>query len=252
MSSLLLQAGMKLSALRCNGLGIREYWRAGASKRVLDRIYDRSNLISMKSSDMKEHILSAAMDMIALNGFNATGVDAVLKQAGVPKGSFYHYFGTKENFGLELIEKFSAEYDAMLDSFFINKSVPPVQRIYNYLEHGISQLSENSCSRGCLIGNLGQELADKNERFRVKLAEIFLSWQGRFEACLQEARAAGQIDAGADPRSLAQFILSGWEGAILQAKVMRSKEPLENFVALLRNAVLPVAPQARASEKNWS
>lgn len=250
MSSLLFQAGMKLSAFRWNGPGIRGYWRVCVSKRVLDRIYDRSNLIDMKSSDVKEHILSAAMDLIALNGFNSTGVDAVLKRADVPKGSFYHYFGTKENFGLELIEKFSAEYDVMLDSFFNDKSVPPVQRIYNYLEHGISQLSENSCSRGCLIGNLGQELADKNERFRLKLAEIFLSWQGRFEACLQEARAAGHIDAGADTRALAQFILSGWEGAILRAKVMRSKEPLENFVALLRSVVLPVAPQARTSGKS--
>ena len=192
----------------------------------------------MKQAEAKERILAAGMELVPVYGYNATGLDAVLKKAGVPKGSFYHHFGAKENFGLALIERFAAEYAVKLDGFLLDAAHPPLRRIDNYLDHTIRHLEERNFSRGCMAGNLGQELADQNERVRKRLAAVFEEWLGKFAACIAEAQQRGELDGSLDAGSIARFLLSGWEGAILQAKVLRSVEPLRNFRAVLREIVL--------------
>jgi TetR/AcrR family transcriptional repressor of nem operon len=192
----------------------------------------------MKKSDTKNEIIAIGTDMISLQGYNATGIDAVLKKAGVPKGSFYHYFGSKEEFGLAVINRFAERYDQYLGSFLDDESVTPLKRIHNYLESGVASLMDNRCFKGCLIGNLGQELADQNERFRVRLDQIFHSWKERFAACLQEAQQTGELAKDRDSAVIAGFLLSGWEGAILRAKVMKSPQPLHDFIVTMFSTVL--------------
>jgi TetR/AcrR family transcriptional regulator, transcriptional repressor for nem operon len=192
----------------------------------------------MEKKDTKAEIIAIGTELISLHGYNATGIDAVLKQAGVPKGSFYHYFGSKEEFGLAVIDNFADRYDRKLDSFFNTDEVTPLNRIRTYLENGLEKLTRTQCAKGCLIGNLGQELADQNERFRARLDEIFRSWKERFAACLQEAKRTGELSTDADVAVVAGFILSGWEGAILRAKVMKSPQPLRDFIDTLFAAVL--------------
>lgn len=176
--------------------------------------------------------------MVAISGFNATGIESILKAAGVPKGSFYHHFGSKENFGIEVINLFAERYAEKLHSFFDDQSVEPLDRIRNYLESSIEHLTLENFSKGCLIGNLGQELADQNERFRDRLAEVFCDWLNIFADCLRQAQQAGALNPQLDAKKLASFLLSGWEGAILRAKVMRSPEPLKQFVGILFTTVL--------------
>jgi len=186
----------------------------------------------------REKIIATGVEMVGLNGFNATGVDSVLKAAGVPKGSFYHHFGTKENFGMEVINLFAENYKQKLQSYLGDQAVPPLKRIRNYMEHSIDHLAEKNFSKGCLIGNLGQELADQNERFRDRLAEIFNDWMAMFTDCFGEAQKTGELNSDLDPEALASFFLSGWEGAILRAKVMRSSKPLRHYVDTLFTTVL--------------
>lgn len=194
----------------------------------------------MKTQDKREEIISIGTELIIINGYNATGIDAVLKKAGMPKGSFYHYFGSKEAFGLAVIDSFADHYEVKLRSFFNDEELPPLRRIRNYLENGLECLAENQCTKGCLIGNLGQELADQNERFRARLEMIFREWKQQVATCLEEAQQKGDWISDADPGVIADFILSGWEGAILRAKVMRSPESLQNFINTLFATVLSV------------
>lgn len=176
--------------------------------------------------------------MISLYGYNATGIDAVLKQVHVPKGSFYHYFASKEEFGLAVIDHFAERYELRLDIFFNDTGVTPLNRIRNYMEKGLARLTKNQCTKGCLIGNLGQELADHNERFRARLDEIFLSWNNRFAACLREAQEIGEFAKEQDADVIAGFILSGWEGSILRAKVKRSPQPIQDYIDTIFSTVL--------------
>lgn len=192
----------------------------------------------MEKKDTRAEIIFIGTEMISLHGYNATGIDSVLKQAGVPKGSFYHYFGSKEEFGLAVIEHFAERYDQRFETFLDDEEVTPLNRIRNYLESGLARLTQNQCAKGCLIGNLGQELADQNERFRARLEKIFHAWKERFAACLCEAQRVGEFSSELDTGVIAGFILSGWEGAILRAKVMKSPQPLRDFIETLFATVL--------------
>jgi TetR/AcrR family transcriptional repressor of nem operon len=192
----------------------------------------------MKKKDTQGEIIRIGTEMIARQGYNATGIDAILKEAGVPKGSFYHYFKSKEDFGLAVIDHFAERFEQRLELFLNNEDVTPLDRIRALLESGLTLVSQNQCTKGCLIGNLGQELADLNERFRARLDEIFGMWRERFAACLAEAQKQGELSGAIDPAITAGFILSGWEGAILRAKVMKSPQPMRDFIDVLFSVVL--------------
>jgi TetR/AcrR family transcriptional repressor of nem operon len=192
----------------------------------------------MKMTDTKAKILACGTELIALHGYNATGIDAVLKQAGVPKGSFYHYFGSKEEFGLAVIDNFAGRYAKIVDSFLLDESLTPLNRIRNYLEAGVHRFAQNHCAKGCLLGNLGQELADQNERFRERLDEVFQVWKKQIATCVEEAQRNEELTKDLAPEVLAGFILSGLEGAILRAKVMKAPQPMHDLIATLFATVL--------------
>jgi TetR/AcrR family transcriptional repressor of nem operon len=132
-----------------------------------------------------------------------------------------------------VIEHFAERFEQRLHSFLNDEEVAPLDRIRNYLETGLARVSQNHCTKGCLIGNLGQEMADLNERFRTRLDEIFGMWKLRFAACLAEAQRRGELSHNLDAHLLGGFILSGWEGAILRAKVMKSPQPMRDFIEVL-------------------
>jgi TetR/AcrR family transcriptional repressor of nem operon len=192
----------------------------------------------MSARDTKKQIIKAGMSIIARQGFNSTVIEAILKQAMVPKGSFYHYFSSKQEFGLQVLDHFSASIDKIFTSFLADGSVPPLTRLRNCVETLAQRFEDNNCSIGCLAANLGQELADQSEEFRQKLASIFQSWTGHFERCLDEARKAGEIPANTSPEYLAEFFLSGFEGALLISKVKKSSLPLRNFISIFFERVL--------------
>lgn len=195
-------------------------------------------------NDTRAELIRVGSDIIAHRGFNSTGINVVLKEAGVPKGSFYYYFSSKEDFGLAVIDDFAAEYNDQLDRTLGNPAIPPLERIRQYLEMSIADMTTCDFCRGCLIGNLGQELAGQNESFRLRLDAIFTGWQDRFSQCLTEARERGDIPASADPGSLAQLLLMGWQGATLRAKVSKSVAPMEQFTSMYFEQILGVTSPA--------
>jgi TetR/AcrR family transcriptional repressor of nem operon len=192
----------------------------------------------MEKKDTRSTIIRIGTDLISRQGFNATGIDAVLKEAGVPKGSFYHYFKSKEEFGLAVIDHFAERFEQRLNIFLNDEEEAPLNRIHYFLESSLARVTQNQCSKGCLIGNLGQEMADLNERFRARLEEIFTMWRKHFSDCLHEAQKRGELSGEADPGVLADFILSGWEGAILRSKVMKSPRPMRDFIEVLFSTTL--------------
>lgn len=192
----------------------------------------------MEKKDAKAEIIGIGTEMISLQGYNSTGIDSVLKRAGVPKGSFYHYFASKEEFGLAVIDQFAERYAERLATYLDDKEVTPLNRIRNYLEGGLARFTANQYTKGCLIGNLGQELADQNERFRARLDTIFHFWKERFTACIRESQQQGELAQTLKPEVIAGFILSGWEGAVLRAKVMKSPQPLRDFIEIVFATVL--------------
>ena len=192
----------------------------------------------MKNNMTRDKLIDTGAQLISQQGYNATGINAVLKTCGVPKGSFYHYFSSKEDFGLAVIERFATTYDASLVALLEDSETPPLERLRRYFAAGRDYMHECDHATGCLIGNLGQELSGQSDTFRDALNLVFQRWEQRFVRCLQDAKARGDIATRIAPEALASFILTGWEGAILRAKTLKSVEPMEQFETILFQQVL--------------
>jgi len=196
----------------------------------------------MSRENTRDLLLEAGKKTFLEKGYNSSGIEAILHAAGVPKGSFYYYFPSKEDFGLKVLDRFADCYDQHLDRTLGDTSVPPLNRLRNYFDSVFGRLESDQCRKGCLVGNLSQEMADQSEAFRARLEEIFESWVDRYARCLQQAQQAGEIDPDLDIRELAEFWLNSWQGALLRAKTMRSTAPLRTFLGVMFGNVL----QARA------
>ena len=192
----------------------------------------------MTQNDTREHIIQTGAELILRNGFRATGINTVLDEAAVPKGSFYYYFKSKNEFGLAVIESYSASYEERLDATVGDNSRTPMARIRRYFDEATSDIVANDFSKGCLIGNLGQELAAQNDTFRERLNRVFADWERRFRDCIAEGQERGEIAPSIDPEAAASLLLSGWQGALLRSKLTRSSVPLQYFQELLFTRVL--------------
>ena len=182
-----------------------------------------------KRQDTKAALIRCGVEMCTKRGFQTTGIEEILKQVGVPKGSFYHFFPSKHAFGEAVIDSYAEYFSHKLDRFFNNTSLKPIDRLRAFVEDAEQGMQRHQFQRGCLVGNLGQELGEMNLAFRQRLENVLLSWQARTAACLSEAVASGDLPDTADPDSLAELFWIGWEGAILRAKLAGNATPMRRF-----------------------
>ena len=176
-------------------------------------------------------LIRAGLEMLTEKGYSAAGLDEILRAAGVPKGSFYHYFASKEAFGSALIGEYAAYFAVRLDRWLTDPQRTPLQRVEDFVEDSAAGMARYGFRRGCLIGNLGQEMSALPESFRQQLQDVFSDWQSRLEVCLREAQACREISVTADCRQLAVFFWTGWEGAVLRARLEQNDSPLRTFAA---------------------
>ncbi len=160
-------------------------------------------------------------------GFNNTGLQEILKEANVPKGSFYFYFKSKEQFGLEIIDVFLSFFEKEIGSVLSDKSMSGLERIKNFIHTTANMLDKNNFTGGCPIGNLSLEMGDLNENFRLKLSQAFSNMESKLFECLKDAQTVGEISNSIDIETVAGFILNSWEGALVRVKAEKSNKPME-------------------------
>ena len=185
----------------------------------------------------REALCNAGVAALTEKGFSSTGIDEILRSVGVPKGSFYHFFSSKEAFGAELIARYAEYFAHKLDRFLLDESMSPLERIEAFCVDAERGMRRFGFRRGCLVGNLGQEMGGLPESFRKQLVEVLEDWQARVANCLGAAKKAREIPAGADCEQWSVFFWVGWEGAVLRAKLERGAAPLRLFAQLFQASV---------------
>ncbi len=180
-------------------------------------------------ADARARLLRAGIARLTEKGLGAVGIEEVLASVGVPKGSFYHYFASKTDFGLALIDAYADYFARRLDRCFGAPGRPPLDGLKAFVADAREGMARHGFRRGCLVGNLGQEMGALPEPFRARLTGVLKDWEARTAACLRAAQAAGQIPASADCARLATFFWIGWEGAVLRAKLEQGPGPLDQF-----------------------
>src|SRR5712691_9328615 len=193
---------------------------------------------SSAKATTKATLVAAGTQLILEQGYHQTGIQDVLQAAGVPKGSFYYYFPSKEAFGLEVIAYFAAAYVARLEQCLGETTLSPLTRLRRHLDETLARFERRGCRGGCLIGNLSQELADQSAALGAQLDAVLTSWRERYAQLFRDAQAVGELRADLDPQQLAEFYLNSFEGAVLRAKVSKSPAPLRLFMTLMFDGVL--------------
>ncbi len=174
----------------------------------------------------KERLLEAGLGMLLQHGYNDLGIQALLEETRTPKGSFYHHFRSKEDFALQVIDRYMVDVHRGLDLSLGNPSLPPLERVRRFFELSREKYRDEGYL-GCLLGGVGQELSGVNEVFRRKIETCFAGIAERIADCLEEARQHGDLPPDRDPRRLADLLVDCWEGAALRSRLRGDPQPLE-------------------------
>lgn len=188
-----------------------------------------------RRDDKREKILEAGLEILFLQGFNGTGVKDIVDAAGIPKGSFYNYFASKEDFALQALQRVAEQGCSELRQRLHEPARPPLERLVGLFEARIEAATGDDIRRGCLLGNLCQEMSAVSDPIRSEVDRLMREHVRPIEACLREARARQALRPTVDPAVLAEFVFDAWEGALLRAKCRQDKRPLRDFVQALRH-----------------
>ncbi len=177
----------------------------------------------------RDHILACGGRIVHHKGFTATGLQEILHAADVPKGSFYFYFKSKEEFGLALVDHYQAWFAGQVRPILKDETLPPLERLAGFFLWFRGYFEQEGFIKGCPIGNLTQELGDVNPAFREKLNASFDGLIRFMTRLLAEAGTRGELPDHLEPEPTARYILSAWQGALIRMKAAAGPEPLDTF-----------------------
>jgi TetR/AcrR family transcriptional repressor of nem operon len=182
----------------------------------------------MKSSS-KQRMLEQGVALLLQHGYSDLGVAALLDATDLPKGSFYHHFVSKEDFGLQVVDLYMQEVHAGLAHCLDDDSLPPLARVRRFFELSAEKYRTQG-NLGCLLGGLGQELSGISETFRQRVEECFRRIEDRLAHCFTLAVGRGELSCSADPRAMAELLVNCWEGAALRSRLRRDPAPLNEML----------------------
>ena len=181
----------------------------------------------MKKGDTREKLLRAAFRAFHEVGYNGTSIQDIIEAAGVPKGSSYNYFKSKEQLAVEVLTLYST---TMQEAMTGSEESSPVARLRMWFEASIRQHEKWGFETGCMVGNFAAEVSNSEEGLRAFIIQDFDFWNGAIAGVLTEAKQKGEIPADANPKELANYILNSYHGAILRGKVTRNRLPYDQFL----------------------
>ncbi|HYA40779.1 MAG TPA: TetR family transcriptional regulator C-terminal domain-containing protein [Syntrophobacteraceae bacterium] len=183
----------------------------------------------MARQNVKLRLIEKGAEIIYIRGFNNTGINDILRAAGVPKGSFYHYFKDKEDYGVQLVGHFLIRFVAAADACLSQPASSWVGALRGFFNDFLCFFQSNDFKGGCPIANFSLEMSDLNESIRKKLEEAFETMSGKVSLFLEKAKDNGELPDDLDIATSASFILNSWEGALLRTKVSKNSGPLKLF-----------------------
>lgn len=184
----------------------------------MDRIHDIDKL------------LQTGIEMMVASGYHNTSINEVIRKAGLPKGSFYYLYKDKKAFALAAIRSYGDVLAEAMDRIFADPSFGPMEAVKQYYLQSIASLESTSYSRGCFIGNMGQEMSDVDEDFRELVQKIFARLNEKLSKQLNKAQHAGELSKSANTDVLAEIVENTWHGSLIHMKASKSSKPLDVFI----------------------
>lgn len=188
-------------------------------------------------SDTKSRILAAAGELIVKHGFNGVGISDILSKAGVPKGSFYHWFGSKEQLGVELLKAVGRAVGDEEATWFARADMMPnhLDRLTAAMEAGLLELMKQVETDVGLMLKLGAEMSSTSEAMRLEVAAFLQAQDRLYTDFISQGQKAGHIRSDVPAADLASIISDLWTGAYLRVLVVRNAQPMRVAIEHLKS-----------------
>lgn len=192
--------------------------------------------------DTRQLIIEKGLDVVLHKGFHHTGLQEILKAAEVPKGSFYHFFKSKEEFGLNLIEYYANHKIDMTRKMLEHSHESPSMRLRQFFEDGFAELEANDFSGGCFLANMTQELAGQSDVFAQALEKKWREQRTVVANCIWEAQRCGEVVSTTSAEAVAEFLINGFQGALMRAKAAKNRDAVSLFIDFSFDQLMRVKP----------
>jgi TetR/AcrR family transcriptional repressor of nem operon len=175
----------------------------------------------------REQLLSQGVALLMAQGYHGTGLQEILDTVKIPKGSFYHYFGSKEQFGVEVIAHYIQPFIEQLQTHLHNPQQDALTALRTYFNELIGAVAQANFKGGCLLGNLMGEIGDTSEISRLALKAAVERYRDLLQMGLMQAQQQGTIRTDKSAQQMADLLTDAWQGALLRMKIEQSVEPLQ-------------------------
>ncbi|WP_224965022.1 TetR/AcrR family transcriptional regulator [Acinetobacter guillouiae] len=197
---------------------------------------------SDKSEATRQHILNNSFKLVLHKGFVGVGLQEILTTCGVPKGSFYYYFASKEAFGCALLQQYLADYKVKIDQLILQEERSAYARLVALWQAWIDDPCHNDggWAENCLIVKLAAEVSDLSEDMRQILNFGVTKLTERIANLLIDGQKDGSIPQHIEPEKMAQTMYQLWLGAALLAKLAQNKQPLYLALETTQQLLKPI------------
>ena len=181
-----------------------------------------------KKYDVDE-ILHVGEELMRTQGYNNTGINDILKQSGIPKGSFYNFFESKEAFGKRILEHYGNRMQAVINSVLEDRSILPLERLKRFYRMMIQENIQEACKNGCLVNNISLEVGGLSDPLAKTADAQFNKWVKSLTKCIAEGQEKGEIIHRYPAEELAHYLHGNFYGALSRSKASRSDAAMELF-----------------------
>jgi TetR/AcrR family transcriptional regulator, transcriptional repressor for nem operon len=188
-------------------------------------------------TETRQSLLDAARRIVLAKGYAAVGINEVLAEAGVPKGSFYHYFDSKDAFGEAMMKSYFDDYFATMDGIVARTEKSSAEHLMRYWQYFYDTQVADDCQGGCLVVKLGAEIADLSKAMRVATKAGTAAIVDRLERMIADGIADGSVSVDDSPRATAEALYDLWLGASIIAKIHGSPDQLDRAMAVTRQVL---------------
>lgn len=205
-----------------------------------------SNRPTPRAPTHKERLLKQGFKQFYEHGFAGTSLETVLVEAGVPKGSFYHHFGSKETFALAVLQLYYEKQQERRKRWFSAPDMDEYEMLTGYLDDLVSDFTRTGAKRGCLVGKLSLELANTSEAFGSLFSTMLGSWHNSVEQVIARGQHAGTVSDDLPAGQLADTILATIQGALILDLTHRRIQAMRSISAVMASLLRPSTTETRA------
>lgn len=194
--------------------------------------------MSVTATDTRQRIIEAAAQAMIAKSYNGVGLNEILSDAGVPKGSFYHFFKSKENLGIAVVEMATANKCTRLRGHYSDRNKTPIKRLRGLFEEARQDVAEGNVRTESVLCKLALEQAALSDPLRAAIRSAFDQFKTLTAQVLREAQAAKEIDANLDADRLSDFLTVSFHGAMIRVEIDDDLRAVDNFIEFVFEVLL--------------